>query len=122
VATFQNSSVLGQLAYVATCALGAQEAHRQVVVGDGADWIKTEADLHFPQATKILDWSHPWGKIRDAIRAVGPGQSKVQRAWRKEQYEKLQPLLWQEHVEATLAHLLTLRLGPDCEPIEELLW
>lgn len=120
VATFQNSSVLGQLTYVASCALGAQEAHRQVVVGDGADWIKTEADLHFPEATKILDWPHLWRKIQAAIRAVGPGQSKVQRTWRKEQYEQLQPLLWQGQVEAALAHLQRLRPGPDGEPMEAL--
>jgi len=90
------------------------------VVGDGADWIKTEADLHFPQATQILDWPHLWRKIQAAIRAVGPGQSKVRRAWRKEQYEQLLPLLWQGHVDAALTHLQTLRPGPDCEPIEAL--
>ncbi len=118
VATFQNASLLGQLASVATCALGAQEAHRHVVLGDGADWIKTEADLHFPQAVKILAWPHLWRKIRDAIRAVGPGQSSIQRAWRKGQYERLRPLLWQGQVEAALAHLQRLRPAAASEPIE----
>lgn len=99
---------------------GARRAHRQVVVGDGADWIKTEADLHFPQAVKILDWPHLWRKIQAAIRAVGPGKSKLQRAWRKGQYEQLRPLLWQGQVEAALAHLQTLQPGPACEPIEAL--
>ncbi len=120
VATFQNSSVLGQLTYLATCALGAQEARRQVVVGDGAEWIKTEADLHFPEATKILDWPHVWRKIQAAIRAVGPGQSQAQRRWRKEQYEHLQPLLWQGQVDPALTHLQRLRPGADSEPIEAL--
>lgn len=120
VATFQNSSVLGQLTYLATCALGAQEACRQVVVGDGAEWIKTQADLPFPEAPKILDWPHLWRKIQAAIRAVGPGQSQVQRSWRKEQYEFLQPLLWQGQVEPALAHLQKLRSVADGEPIEAL--
>jgi hypothetical protein len=84
VATFEPSSVLGTLSYAATCTLGAEEACRQVGVGDGADWIKTEADLHFPQAVKILDWPHLWRKIHAAIRAVHPGRSKTARQWRKQ--------------------------------------
>jgi Integrase core domain len=31
----------------------------QVVLGDGAEWIKTQAELHFPEAVTILDWAHP---------------------------------------------------------------
>ena len=111
---------MGQLTYLASCTLGAQEACRQVVVGDGAEWIKTEADLHFPEATKILDWPHLWRKIQAAIRAVGPGQSQVQRRWRKEQYEFLQSLLWQGQVEPALVHLQKLRPTAHGEPIEAL--
>jgi hypothetical protein len=55
VATFGSRAQVSKLAYAVTCAWGAQEAKGQVVVGDGADWIKTKADLHFPHATKILD-------------------------------------------------------------------
>lgn len=76
IATFQNSSVLGQLAYVATCALGAQEVSRQVVVGDGADWIKTEADLHFPQAVKILDWAESRAQDLGRSSCGGTGQKQ----------------------------------------------
>ena len=112
--------MLGTLSYAATCTLGAEEAHRQVVVGDGADWIKTEADLHFPQAVKIFDWPHLWRKIHAAIRAVRPGQSKLAREWRKEQYETLLPLLWHGQVDAALTHLHALRPGAGLEPIEKL--
>ena len=90
------------------------------MVGDGAEWIKTEADLHFPEATKILDWPHLWRNIQAAIRAVGPGQSQLQRSWRKEQYELLQPLLWQGQVEPALRHLQKLRPAAEGEPIEAL--
>lgn len=120
VATFEPSSVLGTLSYAATRTLGAEEAHRQVVVGDGADWIKTEADLHFPQAVKILDWPHLWRKIHAAIRAVRPGQSKLAREWRKGQYETLSPRLGHGQVDAALTHLHTLRPGAGLEPIEKL--
>jgi hypothetical protein len=30
--------------------LGATQAKKQVVLGSGADWIKTQADLYFPEA------------------------------------------------------------------------
>lgn len=120
VATFEPSSVLGTLSYAATRTLGAEEAHRQVVVGDGADWIKTEADLHFPQAVKILNWPHLWRKIHAAIRAVRPGQSKLAREWRKGQYETLSPRLGHGQVDAALTHLHTLRPGAGLEPIEKL--
>jgi hypothetical protein len=120
VATFEPASVLGTLSYAATCALGAEEATEQMVVGDGADWIKTEADLHFPQAVKILDWPHLWRKIHAAIRAARPGQSQPAREFRKEQYEHLSLLLWYGRVDAALAHLHALRPGANQEPIDTL--
>ena len=42
------------LSYAAACELGATEAKQQVVLGDGAQWIKTQAQEHFPEAVKIL--------------------------------------------------------------------
>lgn len=120
VATFESGAQLGKLTYAATRSLGAEQANRQVVLGDGADWIKTEADLHFPQATKILDWPHLWRVIQKSIRACRPGKGKAQREWRKGQYDLLTALLWHGQVEAALAHLRTLRPAVDREPIEAL--
>jgi hypothetical protein len=86
-------------------------SRKQVVLGDGADWIKTEAALQFPHATTILDWPHLWRVIQKAIRAPHPKQSSTQRAWRKQQYEMLTPLLWQGEVEQALAHPATSSRG-----------
>lgn len=120
VATFEPSSVLGTLSYAATCQLRAEEATQQVVVDDGAEWIQTEADLHFPQAVKILDWPHLWRKLHVAIRAVHPGQSKLAREWRKGQYEQLTPRLGHGQVDTALAHLRALRPAAGHEPIDKL--
>jgi transposase len=109
VATFGPAEVLGRLTYAAACDLGATEAARQVVVGDGADWIKTQANEHFPDAVKVLDWSHLWRKVQAAVRALLPGQRADRRAWRKAQYELLLPLLWQGEREQALRHLHRLR-------------
>ncbi len=108
-ATFAASQEVGHLAYAAACDLHATQASKQVVLGDGAEWIKTQAREQFPQAKHILDWAHVWRKIHDAIRAVHPGQSKLRREWRKKQYTVLKSSLWQGRVDEALAHLKTLR-------------
>jgi Uncharacterised protein family (UPF0236) len=109
VATFGPAEEVGTLSYAAACALGATEASQQVVLGDGAEWIKTQAQEHFPDAVKILDWPHLWRKMRDAIRSLQPGKRAARRAWRKEQYEILLPLLWEGQRLLALAHLHRLR-------------
>jgi len=109
------------LTYAAACDLGATEAKQQVVLADGAEWIKTQAGEHFPDAVKILDWPHLWRKIRAAVRSVQPGKHPARRAWRKEQYEVLLPLLWQGEREQALRHLHSLRptTGEVPPPLED---
>jgi len=121
VATFGSAPEVGMLTYAAACDLGATEAAKQVVLGDGADWIKTQASEHFPDAVKVLDWPHLWRKVQAAVRALQPGQRATRRAWRKAQYEVLLPLLWQGEREQALRHLHRLRLtsGEVPAPLEE---
>ncbi len=121
VATFGTAEEIGRLTYAAASTLGATEAKQQVVLGDGADWIKTQAEEHFPDAVKILDWPHLWRKIRDAVRAVQPGKHAARRSWRKAQYEVLLPLLWQGQHEQASRHLYGLRaaMGDVPPPLEE---
>lgn len=78
MATFENSTQVCKLTYAAVRALGAEETNEQVVVANGAEWIKTEAQLHVPEAVKILDWPHLWRKVYTGIRALHPGQSKAE--------------------------------------------
>jgi hypothetical protein len=109
VATFGPAQEVGMLTYAAACELQATEARQQVVLADGAEWIKTQAAEHFPDAVKVLDWPHLWRKIRDGVRAVQPGKRATRRKWRKEQYEVLLPLLWEGKHEQALQHLQSLR-------------
>lgn len=53
VATFGPAAEVGMLTYAAAHELGATEARQQVVLGDGAAWIKTQANEHFPDAVKV---------------------------------------------------------------------
>jgi hypothetical protein len=118
VATFADSEQVGQLAYAAAVALGGQEAHEQVVLGGGAGWIKTQADLHFPEAVGILDWAHVERALHHAMRAARPGPTH--RARRRELHQHLPDLLWHGDLEATLAALLALRPPPPADPLPAL--
>ncbi len=109
MATFGSAEEVGRLTYAAACDLGATEARQQVVLADGAEWIKTQAAEHFPDAVKVLDWPHLWRKIRAAVRALAPGKRAARRAWRQEQYEVLLPWLWTGERSKALAHLQSLR-------------
>lgn len=80
-----------------------------MILGDEADWIKTQANKHFPEAIKILDWPHLWRKVCNGVRALQPGKRAARRAWRKEQYEVLLSLLWEGEREQALKHLRSLR-------------
>lgn len=118
VATFGDSVRLGALAYVAAQALGGEEAKKQQVLGDGAEWIKTQAELHFPRALKTLDWGHIERVVHKAIRAALPGEGR--RAQRKELHAAIPERLWSGDVEGALGALAQLRPAGQSESIAAL--
>ena len=115
VATFGSADQVGALTYAAVEALGASESPRQVVLGDGAAWIKTQANWHFPDAVKILDWSHLERTVHKAIRTACPG--KALRDVRRALYQTVDGQLWQGAVDAALATLRTLQPAAPADPL-----
>lgn len=115
VATFGDSEQVGALAYAAAVALDGNAAPEQLVLGDGAEWIKTQATLHFPDATGILDWAHVSRALHKAIRAARPGPAH--KAVRRDLHRQVPDLLWQGDVSATVAALHALRPPAPAEPI-----
>lgn len=111
VATFGSSEQVGVLAYAAATQLGAVggpvEAREQFVLGDGASWIHTQAELHFPDARGILDWAHVERALHQAIRAACPGRANRPR--RRDLHRRVPDLLWHGDVDAALAALMALR-------------
>jgi hypothetical protein len=97
VATFAPSRQIGEQAACAADQLGI-DRQMAVVVADGADWIKQEAQRHFPQATKILDWPHLWRIVSKALRSMSTATNQSDR-WRDQQSEQLRSWLWNGHVE-----------------------
>ena len=96
-ATFAEASVIGRQAAQAVQVLGI-ERQEQVVVADGAQWIKTQTQQHFSEATCILDWPHLWRTMIKAIRAVGL-QREEDAKWVSAQSEQLRTWLWKGQIE-----------------------
>jgi hypothetical protein len=103
VATFAPASSLGKQAAVVEALQRPQQ--EQVVLADGADWIKQQARQHFPHATCILDWPHLWRTIAKAVRAVGMQQQRSA-SWVKQQFASLGTWLWKGDVPKARALLL----------------
>ena len=103
VATFASSAVLGQLAAGAVQELGKPQ-QEQVVVADGAEWIKKETQKHFAGATCILDWPHLWRTMSKAVRAVGQAR-EADRKWITRQGNLLSQYLWKGDVPSAQALL-----------------
>jgi hypothetical protein len=118
VATFGTSERLGELAYAAAQELDGEVARTKVALGDGAEWIKTEVDKHFPEAVRILDWAHLARSVHRAIRQARSGSKH--RAERKELHQVVSEALWHGQVDEALARLISLRPGEGQEPVRAL--
>lgn len=103
MATFAPSKALGLLAESAAREVGLDEAS-SVVVADGAQWIKQEAQQHFGKATHILDWFHLWRVVRKAIRETQREQ-QCPDTWLKQQMAEMKSWLWHGEVEEALKRL-----------------
>lgn len=58
LATFDNSETFGRLVKAAALERGHDHLRQTVILADGARWIWTLADKHFPAATQIVDLFH----------------------------------------------------------------
>jgi hypothetical protein len=63
---------------------GLARAQRQVVLGDGAEWVRNLAEMHFPQALQIIDLYHARQHISDLCRiSFGPEEKQIARHRRR---------------------------------------
>ena len=68
---------------------GALRAKKQVVMGDGAEWIWRLADHHFPGALQIVDLFHARQHLWELARALYPNDDVQHRRWAMRQQHKL---------------------------------
>jgi transposase-like protein len=119
VATFAPAKQLGELAAAAARRVRQDPKQPEVVIADGASWIKTEQQRHFPGATCILDWAHLWREVRGTLQAIGRAKdlSAEQQSYQRSLYRSR---LWQGEVELVIRGLNDLDEGLEPEVREKL--
>jgi len=89
IAAQETSEEFGRRLYLRALQCGLEQAKQVVVIGDGAEWIWNEADMHFPKSIKILDYYHACEHVHGLARALyGDGNANGRR-WAKMHCEKL---------------------------------
>lgn len=106
VTTFQGSDRLGQELYLEAERQGLEQAETVILLGDGANWIRTLHQDHFYDAIYVLDWFHLGREIRRAFRPakteLGPDYVAACRL-------TLRDLLWSGAVDWALERLARWR-------------
>ena len=72
VARFQPREPFGAQVYQAAAAQGIAQARKVVLLGDGAAWIRSIAELYFPEAEQRLDLWHLLRRASEAVAAQEP--------------------------------------------------
>ena len=85
-------------------AAGWGRAEKKVVLGDGAEWIWNQADLHFPEATQIVDLYHAREHLWVVAGQLYPDDVPAQRRWVMVKQNKLD----QGQIESIVASLRSL--------------
>ncbi|MDD5351449.1 MAG: ISKra4 family transposase [Chthoniobacteraceae bacterium] len=100
-----DSEAFGERWYQVARSMGLEDAHRVIVLGDGAAWIWNLAELHFPGAIQIVDWFHATERLWIvACACFGEGTPEA-RAWEK----AAEDLLAGGRVERVLRRMARLR-------------
>ena len=76
VGAIEPVEVFGERIYAEAVRRGLNQAARVVVLGDGARWIRGLAELHFHQATQIIDLYHAREHVADLCKLLWPGEDK----------------------------------------------
>ena len=76
----ERAEVFGWRIYGEAWRRGLARARRVVVLGDGAEWVKNLAEMHFPQALSIIDLYHARQHISALCRTLfGSDEKKMER-------------------------------------------
>lgn len=117
LATMEDAAAFGKLARLEAERRGIRRARQVIVMGDGAAWIDTVADKHFPHAVRIVDWYHATEHLSDVAKAVYPSdESRRSMMW-----ARLAGLLWEGEFEGLMGELKRCgeQAGEPPEPCPE---
>jgi hypothetical protein len=89
VGAIESAEQFGPRIYAEAVRRGISEAKEVVVLGDGAPWIWTIADLHFHGATQILDLYHALEHMTLIGKSVYPVMNKRAKKWLDQRLEQV---------------------------------
>lgn len=89
VGGIESAEEFGRRLYAEAWRRGWARAEKKVVLGDGAEWIWNQADLHFPEATQIVDLYHAREHLWDLAAKLYPNDSPAQSRWVMVRKDKL---------------------------------
>lgn len=89
VGAIESCEEFGCRVYAEAWRRGWARAAKRVVLGDGAEWIWNQADLHFPGAVQIVDLYHARQHLWDLAAKLYPNDSPAQRRWVMVRKDKL---------------------------------
>lgn len=77
----ETAEEFGKRIYLEAWKRGWSRALKKVVMGDGSEWIWNQADLHFPDATQIVDLCHSSGHLWEVARELHANDEANQNRW-----------------------------------------
>ena len=115
VGSIETSEEFGDRLYAEAGKRGIQKAARTCVIGDGALWIWNLADLHFCDATQIIDIFHAREHLWEIGKVIYTTDKEKIKAWVKKRIKALD----QGEVEKVIAAIE--KLSPPNEKAKEFL-
>lgn len=76
VGAIESAEDFGWRIYGEAARHGLSKAERVVILADGAQWIKNLAQMHFPEATLIIDLYHARQHVSELCKALFAGNEK----------------------------------------------
>jgi len=89
VGAIESAEEFGRRLYAEAWRRGWGRAKKKVVLGDGAEWVWNQADLHFSDATQIVDLYHAREHLWDLAAQLYPNDSPAQNRWVMVKQDKL---------------------------------
>jgi hypothetical protein len=79
VGHIESAEEFGWRIYAEAVRRGLETAHNVVILGDGAEWIRGIAEMHFPGATQIVDLYHAREHVANLCKLLfAPGDKQVE--------------------------------------------
>ena len=89
VGAIETAEKFGDRLYAEACKRGVEKAGKACVIGDGALWIWNLSDLHFPDATQIIDIFHAREHLWEIAKQIyGKDKEKI-KTWVKKRIKEL---------------------------------